>query len=75
MLKQIVANQIGVIKVYDLIAPLLLILEVLLGLSAQVHHELVHHVAHDLNVLVIKLLLEIIETCLDDVAIELSRDI
>ena len=75
MFKQIVANQISVIKVDDLVAPLLFILQVLLGLSAKVHHELVHHIAHDLNVLVIKLLLEIIETCLDDVAIELSCDI
>ena len=57
MLKQIIANGVSIIKVDDLIAPFLLVLEVLFGLSAEVKHELIHHIAHDLNVLIVELLL------------------
>ena len=57
MLEQIIANGVSVVKVDDLITPFLLVLEVLLGLSAEVKHELIHHIAHDFNVLIVELLL------------------
>ena len=57
MLEQIIANGVGVVQVDDLIAPFLLVLEVLSGLSAKVKHELIHHIAHDFNVLIVELLL------------------
>ena len=53
MLEQVIAYLVCIIQVDDLVAPLLLILEVLLGLSAEVNHKLIHHIAHDLNVLII----------------------
>ena len=73
--EQVVANLISVVKVDDFIAPFLFILEVLFGLSAQVSHQLIHHVAHNLNVLVVLFLLEIVEACFYDVSVQLSCDI
>lgn len=57
MLEQIIANKVSVVKINDLVAPFLFILEVLFGLSAKVNHELIHHIAHNFNVLIVELLL------------------
>jgi len=53
MLKYTVANGISIVKVDDLVASFFLIFQILLGLSTEITHQLVHHVAHDFNVLVV----------------------
>jgi len=80
--KQFLANIVSIIEVDDLGVLLgelnllcLSVLDVKLGLLAEIGHELVDHVAHNLNILIIDFLLQIVQTSFDDVTVKLSGNI
>jgi hypothetical protein len=41
------------------------------SLLAKIYHQLVEHVAHNFNVLIVDFLLEVVKACLDNIAIKL----